>query len=113
MTDSEREQIKQSLRKEIEKTRAAIEAQETDQRSIAPSNAIGRVSRMDSMYNQQVNIGTLNRNRERLSKLEYLLSKVDDPDFGYCEFCNDPIPVARLQAMPESTTCMRCAAFAG
>ena len=30
------------------------------------------MSRMDAMYNQQVNIGTLHRNRERLNKLEYI-----------------------------------------
>lgn len=112
MTDSEREQVQQSIREEIAKTQAALEAQSSEHRSIAPDNAIGRVSRMDAMYNQQVNIGALQRNRQRLDKLEYLLSKVDTPEFGCCEFCGAPIPLPRLKAMPESTTCMRCADFA-
>ncbi len=113
MTASERDQIRQSIQDEMERTRTAVAAQESDQQSIAPDRAIGRVSRMDTMYNQQVNIGTLHRNRQRLDKLEYMLSKVDTPAFGFCEFCKAPIPVDRLKARPESTTCMRCAAFAG
>jgi DnaK suppressor protein len=113
MTSEERDQIRDRIQAEMETTRAAIEAQSIEHQSISPDRAIGRVSRMDSMYNQQVNAGTLRRNRERLSRLEYVLTLVDTPGFGRCEFCQSPIPFARLRAMPESTTCMRCAAFAG
>lgn len=112
MTDDDRKRIQARVREEITKTREAVTAQQSDGKSIAPDNAVGRVSRMDSMYTQQVNAGALKRNRARIGKLEYVLSLVDTPKFGRCEFCGDPIPVERLKAMPESTTCMRCAAFA-
>jgi len=96
----------------MEKARQAVAAQGLDGKSIAPDRAIGRISRMDAMYNQQVNDATLQRAKDRLARLEYLLAHVDHPDFGLCEYCRAPIPPARLRAMPESTTCMRCAAFA-
>ncbi|MBT7166385.1 MAG: hypothetical protein HN904_26625, partial [Victivallales bacterium] len=53
----------------------------------------------------------LQRAKDRLVKLEYALERIDTPEFGVCQYCSQPIPPARIIAMPESTTCMRCAAF--
>ena len=96
----------------IEETRQAVAEQESDARAIAPDNAIGRISRMGAMYDKQINEATLQRAKDRLAKLEYVLDHIDTPEFGRCEFCSQPIQPARIMAMPESTTCVRCAAFA-
>ncbi|MBW1833433.1 MAG: TraR/DksA C4-type zinc finger protein [Deltaproteobacteria bacterium] len=34
---------------------------------------------------------------------------IDDPDFGLCCECEEPIPFARLMIMPESDLCVKCA----
>ena len=94
----------------IEETRQAIAAQQSDGGAIAPDNAIGRISRMGAMYDKQVNEATLQRAKDRLAKLEYVLDHIDTPEFGRCEFCRQPIRHARGLAMPESTVCVRCAA---
>jgi len=103
--------IKTVVTAKIGETRQAIAAHEGDSGGIAPDNAIGRISRMGAMYDREVNKATLERARERLAKLEVVLHQIDTPGFGHCEFCGDPIQPARIMAMPESSTCIRCAAF--
>jgi len=44
-----------------------------------------------------------------ISKLERALTMIDDPDFGLCCECEEPIPFARLMIMPESDLCVKCA----
>ncbi len=83
--------IKATISAKLDEARLAIAEQEDANRAVTPDNAIGRISRMDAMYNKQVNEGTLQRARERLAKLEYVLSKVHEPGFGHCEFCRQPI----------------------
>jgi DnaK suppressor protein len=112
MTSADRAEIKACVEAGIAATKEAVAAQESEGKSIAPDQAIGYAGRIDAMYSQQLNAGTLQRSKERLARLEYVLSRIEAPDFGRCEFCQAPIPVPRLKAMPECTTCMRCAAFA-
>ncbi len=112
MNAEQRAEMKAAITVKIEETRQAIAAQQRDSGPIAPDNAIGRISRMGAMYDKQVNEATLQRAKDRLAKLEYVLQHIDTPEFGHCEFCSQPIQPARIMAMPESTTCIRCAAFA-
>ncbi|MFN8160781.1 MAG: TraR/DksA C4-type zinc finger protein [Solirubrobacterales bacterium] len=48
--------------------------------------------------------------RERVSRA---LEKIDDGSYGRCDACGAKIPAGRLQAAPESTLCMACAAGRG
>jgi DnaK suppressor protein len=41
--------------------------------------------------------------------MERALTMIDDPDFGLCHECEEPIPFARLMIMPESDLCVKCA----
>ena len=45
---------------------------------------------------------------ERARKLGQALERLRDGDYGRCEECDEPITPARLRAMPEVTTCVRC-----
>jgi DnaK suppressor protein len=47
-----------------------------------------------------------------LERVERALAKLDEGTYGTCDGCGDPIPEKRLEAMPESTHCVRCAASA-
>jgi len=47
--------------------------------------------------------GTL---REQLDAVERALTKLDDGTYGLCERCQQPIPEARLEAMPASRFCI-------
>ena len=43
-----------------------------------------------------------------LSQIERALAKIKQGTYGLCEGCQTKIPVARLNALPYSTTCINC-----
>ncbi len=45
---------------------------------------------------------------ERANKLAEALQRLSGGEYGLCEECGEPIAPARLRAMPEVTTCVRC-----
>jgi DnaK suppressor protein len=45
-----------------------------------------------------------------LARTERALAKLDEGTYGICDSCGNAIPVKRLQAMPDSTLCVPCAA---
>src|SRR5206468_2142377 len=47
--------------------------------------------------------------RERIEDVEAALARLDAGTYGACRTCRRPIPVARLEAVPEATRCVACA----
>jgi RNA polymerase-binding transcription factor len=47
-----------------------------------------------------------------LERVERALAKLDEGTYGTCDECGEAIPEKRLEAMPDSTLCVRCAASA-
>jgi DnaK suppressor protein len=47
---------------------------------------------------------------ERVNRLSAALDRMNDGEYGACVACDEPIPLARLDAMPEVQTCVRCQA---
>jgi DnaK suppressor protein len=43
-----------------------------------------------------------------LSQIERALARIKQGTYGLCEGCQSKIPVARLNALPYSTTCVQC-----
>jgi DnaK suppressor protein len=43
-----------------------------------------------------------------LTRIEYALERMRSGQFGVCEGCNTPIPMARLNALPYATYCIKC-----
>jgi len=53
---------------------------------------------------------TLDENtRHLLNQVEHALVMIKKKKYGICENCGEPIPVARLEALPYSTICKNCA----
>lgn len=44
-----------------------------------------------------------------IKQIETALSKIEAGTYGICQKCDEKIPVARLQALPYATTCIKCA----
>ena len=44
-----------------------------------------------------------------LEHTERALAKIAQGSYGLCDNCGEPIPTARLRAMPDRTLCVRCA----
>jgi DnaK suppressor protein len=45
---------------------------------------------------------------QELSQIERALARIKQGTYGICEHCQGKIPVARLNALPYSTTCIEC-----
>jgi DnaK suppressor protein len=106
---AEREELRSEIDRQIIEVKAEIKALTESASPVSPDNAIGRVSRMDAINNHAINEGSLGRLRERLEKLETAVTRVDQPTFGICVMCKQPIAAARLTYLPDSSLCVQCA----
>ena len=56
----------------------------------------------------EIGVGT--NLEEGLARTERALAKLDEGTYGICDACGQPIPEARLRAMPDAVLCLACAA---
>lgn len=109
MDEKTRNEIKEKIIAEIEKTEKSIIEYKEITKPIAPENAIGRVSRMDAINNKSVVEAALRQTEEKLGKLMYMLTQTSENDFGLCAKCKKLIPIGRILLMPQSKHCVNCA----
>ena len=82
---------------------AGTEAVELDQ------TRVGRLSRMDAMQMQQMNLESRRRWRRELVALEAALTRLDQGDYGLCMACEEEINPKRLEIDPVAVLCINCA----
>lgn len=110
MNEKQKKQFKKAVAREMDEIRNEIPRLEEQCKPVSPDASLGRLTRMDNIVNQSVAQQQLSNLKTRLLKLEAALKNVDeDPDFGLCLECGEPIPIARLMALPESEFCVECA----
>jgi len=109
MQEDQREAFEKHLREQIEILKEDIISYKELTKPVAPDSAIGRLTRMEAINSKSINEEALRKARATLSKLERALKLIDDPDFGLCRACEEPIPFKRLMIMPESELCVQCA----
>ena len=85
---------------------------DTSKQSRAPvsldQQSVGRLSRMDAMQQQSMDLAKEERRAQRLAILTAALKRMDDGEFGYCLRCGEDIPPARLDVDPAVTLCIDC-----
>lgn len=101
-------EIRYKIETEISKTEKQITEYKELTKPVAPENSIGRISRMDAINNKSVTEAALRKSKDKLEKLKFALSKVNDDDFGLCFKCKAPIPLGRILIMPQARTCVKC-----
>ena len=109
MKESEKQKIKDTLRKEIARTKQKIIKYSELCKPIAPENAIGRVSRMDAINNKSVVEAALREAQKKMKQLLAMKDKVNNTKFGNCIKCNQTIPLMRLLIKPHARFCVHCA----
>jgi DnaK suppressor protein len=58
---------------------------------------------------KEMAVATLERERRTLSEIEGALARIRKGVYGICASCGEPIPDARLKALPWARVCVRCA----
>jgi DnaK suppressor protein len=109
MTEEERTRLEDKITTDIKTLEDNIRALEEVTKPIPPDDAIGRLTRMEAINAKSINEASLNSSRNKLAGLKRALSKLDDPDFGICAMCEEPIPMGRIMLIPETALCVRCA----
>ena len=70
--------------------------------------AVGRLSRMDALQQQAMAQANRRQLQVRLRRCEAALEAIERDEYGLCRRCEEPIPIARLEAMPEAPFCVHC-----
>jgi len=95
-------------RDELARLQTESEEAKVDAGVVAPDNAIGRLSRLDSMQMQEMALDAQRRRDARIRQLREALERMDAGTFGTCAGCHQPIDYERLAAYPETTVCGAC-----
>ena len=81
------------------KARAPVEL---DQQSV------GRLSRMDAIQQQSMDLAREERRKARLATLAVAVHRLDKDEFGYCLACGEDISRQQLEIDPAVTLCVDC-----
>ena len=102
---AEQEQLSSMLEQHQQERENVRLSEASAERSPDPTSADG-----GSMAFELEKELTLDENtRHLLNQVEHALVLIKKKKYGNCENCGEPIPVARLEAIPYSTICKSCA----
>lgn len=109
LTSEQIDQLRDEILGEIELLATRMESSADTVRPVqVDPGAVGRLSRMDELQNQAMAKGLRVREQQRLVDLQRALERIEAATYGICVSCGGQIPHARLEAFPETPTCMPC-----
>lgn len=109
MKPAEREAIKKAIEERIAQISKDIEVLKDHMKPLTLKCVVDKANKMDTISSNAVKDSVYRSSVEKLNALKLLAEKADDPDFGNCRRCHQPINPQRLQFLPESTLCIHCA----
>lgn len=109
MTEDEKLQLKDSINSKIIELGEELVLLQESIKPISPDSAYGRVSRMDAINNQVVAKASYNDKDTMIKRLKFVMTKIDEPEYGFCVRCQDEIPFGRVKSIPYSNLCIKCA----
>jgi DnaK suppressor protein len=60
-------------------------------------------------FEQELTLSLVGSEKAALDQIELALQRLGDGSYGTCEECGKKIPEPRLEAIPYTTVCVRCA----
>ena len=96
----------ESLSKEVTE---ALQASKDSANVVELDTAIGRLSRMDAMQNQQMALELRRRQENQLLRIKNALKRMGQGRYGLCGKCKEPIAEERLEGSPDVVMCVQCA----
>ncbi|MEA2073047.1 MAG: TraR/DksA C4-type zinc finger protein [Campylobacterota bacterium] len=108
MTTKERQEIKETIEKELESGYKEIANLQEKTEPIAPDCSLGRLTRQEMIQEQEIYEHALRELEVKVKKLMFALQRVESKEYGICVECEEEIAHARLLLVPESTHCVAC-----
>ena len=109
MNKDEKEKVRLAIIEKIDGLEKTVDIYRDLSKPVAPDNAIGRLTRMEAINSRSINQASFAKAEQTLKNLKRALGLIDDPDFGYCRHCEEPISIKRLLIIPEAALCVSCA----
>lgn len=111
LTDAEIEALAAALRAQLAELTATLAGTAASAKPVTlDQQAIGRVSRIDAIQQQQMAAANRRRMQLRVSQTRQALEAVATGDYGLCRRCEEPIGIRRLTVRPETPICLDCQA---
>ena len=108
LTKEEKIEIQELINKKMQNISARIDEYKEFTNPIPPSEAIGRVSRMDAINNKTVNEAALRMLENQYKALKGAFIRLGEDKFGRCVSCGEKIPIGRIIIIPSAIRCIRC-----
>ena len=103
--------LDQELRQAMQRLRQAGGTVAIEEVTRAVGDGSGLADEMDMIAaneRREIEFATRELLVERVRKLSTAIERLKDGEYGRCSECDEPIAPARLRAMPEVETCVRC-----
>jgi len=69
----------------------------------------GRLSRMDALQSQAMELEIERRRHLELQRIDVALQRIEDGEYGYCAVCGEEIAAKRIENDPTTPVCINCA----
>ena len=103
--EDERERLEQIIDEHEREREASKLAEGSADRSPDPDNVDGGAIEIE----MEMDIAMVENARNLLERVKHAQDRMDKGLYGICEVTGDPIPVARLEALPYATTTVEAA----
>lgn len=60
-------------------------------------------------FEQEFTLGLVSRDGDKIKLIDIALEKIAEGSYGVCDECGARIPKGRLELLPESIFCVKCA----
>ena len=60
-------------------------------------------------FDRELTLSLLGSEKDALNRIEAAIERIEDGSYGECETCGVKIPKSRLDAVPYTALCVRCA----
>lgn len=112
LSKAHREELRAIILEEIQSLEESLESLTAQSQTVAPDNALGRLTRMDAIVQQSTAEHLKSDAIQRMTQLRKRLEEIDSPEYGLCARCHEPIAIERLKAVPNAPLCIACASAA-
>jgi DnaK suppressor protein len=105
------ERLRQELQEattRLKRLAADIADEEANTRAAGSESVTDVVDAAQGAAERDMHFATRSLLQARAKRLAAALQRLDTGRYGICDECNDPIAPARLAALPEVTSCVRC-----
>lgn len=108
LTTDQIEELQGELLRERERLEELLRQSKVDTLPVEPSEAIGRLTRMDAIQQQEMAKASRATYGTKLRQVRAALEAFGRDEYGYCRSCEEPVGYRRLKARPESPFCLSC-----